>query len=104
MSSSEVSNNLHNATSTHVKNKDPRCSSPEPSKEIYIKQIKKLISNPTLEALDMNSENIIKYIKTMSVVFGTCLEEINVVVPTEITCPKEMKKMDILIFENGKKI
>ena len=103
MSSSEVSKDLHNATSTHTKNTDSGCSSPEHSKEIYIKQIKKLISNPTLEALDMNSENIIKYIKTMSVAFGTCLDEINVVVPTEITCPKEMKKWIFLYLKMVKR-
>ena len=103
MSSSDASSDSYNTTSTSPKNKDPRCSSPELSKEIYIKQIKKLISNTTLEALDMNSENIIKYIKTMSAAFDTCLEEINVVVPTEITCPKEMKKWIFLYLKMVKR-
>ena len=103
MSSPDASSDSYNTTSTSPKNKDPRCSSPAPNKEIYIEQVKKLISNPTLEALDMNTENIIKYIKIMSVAFGTCLEEIKVVVPTEITSPKEMKKWIFLYLKMVKR-
>lgn len=88
---------------TTSENKGIHCSSLESNKEIYIEYMRKMIANPTLEALGMNSENIIKYIKTMSAAFGTCLEEIKVVVPTEIKSPKEMKKWIFLYLKMVKR-
>jgi hypothetical protein len=84
-------------------NKGPHCSSPESNQEIYVDHLRKTLANSTLESLGMNSEYIIPYIKTMSASFGTCLAEIKVVVPTEITSPKEMKKWIFLFLKMVKR-
>ncbi len=100
MSSSAAS---HDSCKPTSENKGPHCSSPESNQEIYIDHLRKTMANSTLESLGMNIENIIKYIKIMSVAFGTCLEEINVVVPTEIKSPKEMKKWIFLYLKMVKR-
>ncbi len=81
MFSRDISNNLSTIMPTISTNN-----------AFYSNQIEKMVSNLKLKTVSNNSKTIIEYIKTNSAISGTCLDEINVFIPSKIKSLPDMKK------------